>query len=144
MKRTVVSLLCACAAIGTAGADIQAPPGSEYTAERKLGRAIANLIYSPLEIPEQITRRIDQNGDNAAFSWGVVDGVSKMFQRMGYGVYELVTFWAPTYKCTYQPPYQGRCGVSGLQEYNPSNGLSEFPPDLGFETYYSYSREQGF
>ena len=46
---------------------------------------------------------------------------------MGYGIYELVTFWAPTYKCTYKPPYQGRCGMSGLKEYNPNGGLSEFP-----------------
>lgn len=48
-----------------------------------------------------------------------------MFERMGYGIYELVTFWAPTYKCTYKPPYQGRCGMSGLKEYNPNGGLSE-------------------
>ena len=61
---------------------------------------------------------------------------------MGYGIYELVTFWAPTYKCTYRPPYQGRCGMSGLKEYNPNGGLSEFPAELSFQSYYNYSRQQ--
>ena len=64
-----------------------------------------------------------------------------MFERMGYGIYELVTFWAPTYKCTYKPPYQGRCGMSGLKEYNPNGGLSEFPAELSFQSYYKYSRQ---
>ena len=79
---------------------------------------------------------------SAGFSVGIVDGTATMLERMGYGIYELVTFWAPTYKCTYKPPYQGRCGMSGLKEYNPNGGLSEFPAELSFQSYYKYSRQQ--
>ena len=109
---------------------------------RKLGRAIANLIYSVEEIPLGIINWTSREGDYAGFSVGIVDGTATMFERMGYGIYELVTFWAPTYKCTYKPPYQGRCGMSGLKEYNPNGGLSEFPAELGFQSYYKYSRQQ--
>ena len=109
---------------------------------RKLGRAIANLIYSVEEIPLGIINWTSREGDYAGFSVGIVDGTATMFERMGYGIYELVTFWAPTYKCTYKPPYQGRCGMSGLKEYNPNGGLSEFPAELSFQSYYKYSRQQ--
>ncbi len=142
MKRAIISALFAAGVIGIASADIQAPPASEYTPTRKLGRAIANLIYSVEEIPLGIINWTSREGDYAGFSVGIVDGTATMFERMGYGIYELVTFWAPTYKCTYKPPYQGRCGMSGLKEYNPNGGLSEFPAELSFQSYYRYSRQQ--
>ena len=81
-------------------------------------------------------------GDYAGFSVGIVDGIARTFTRIGYGFYELVTFWAPTYKCTYRPPYQGSCGRSGLKEYNVWSGFSEFPEELGFQSKYNYSRTQ--
>ena len=124
MKRAIISALFAAGVVGVASADIQAPPASEYTPTRKLGRAIANLIYSVEEIPLGIINWTSREGDYAGFSVGIVDGTATMFERMGYGIYELVTFWAPTYKCTYKPPYQGRCGMSGLKEYNPNGGLN--------------------
>ena len=82
-------------------------PASEYTPTRKLGRAIANLIYSVEEIPLGIINWTSREGDYAGFSVGIVDGTATMFERMGYGIYELVTFWAPTYKCTYKPLIRG-------------------------------------
>lgn len=142
MKRILLSLIFAIGVTGVVQADIQSPPGAQYTATRKLGRAISNILYSPIEIPSQMTLKGQQYGDHAAFSWGLVEGTWRMLQRMGYGMYELVTFWAPTYKCTYKPPYQGNCGQSGLIEFNPEGGLSEFPPELGFQSYYDYSRDQ--
>lgn len=142
MKRILLSLVLALGVTGVVQADIQSPPGAQYTATRKLGRAISNIIYSPIEIPSQITLKGQQYGDHAALSWGLVEGTWRMLSRMGYGMYELVTFWAPTYKCTYKPPYQGNCGQSGLIEFNPEGGLSEFPPELGFQSYYDYSRDQ--
>ena len=142
MKRAIISALFAAGVVGVASADIQAPPASEYTPTRKLGRAIANLIYSVEEIPLGIINWTSREGDYAGFSVGIVDGTATMFERMGYGIYELVTFWAPTYKCAYKPPYQGRCGMSGLKEYNPNGGLSEFPAELSFQSYYKYSRQQ--
>ena len=39
MKRAIISALFAAGVVGVASADIQAPPASEYTPTRKLGRA---------------------------------------------------------------------------------------------------------
>ncbi|MBT9450335.1 exosortase system-associated protein, TIGR04073 family [Akkermansia glycaniphila] len=144
MKRAVLSALVLFGLAGTCYADIQAPPASEYTATRKLGRAISNLIYAVEEVPTSILRWQDMDGNYAGWSVGVVDGFARTFERMGYGFYELVTFWAPTYKCTYRPPYQGSCGRNGLKEYNPWSGFTEFPQELGFQSYYNYSRQQQY
>ena len=139
MKRLLLSTILLALA-GTTYADIQAPPASEYTATRKLGRAIGNILYAVEEIPTTMIRWNSAEGDYAGFSVGIVDGVSRTFARMGYGFYELVTFWAPTYKCTYKPCYQDTCGRSGLKEYNVWGGFSEFPEELGFQSKYDYCR----
>jgi putative exosortase-associated protein (TIGR04073 family) len=142
MKRLLLSTILLAIA-GTAYADIQHPPASEYTATRKLGRAISNVIFAVDEIPNTIIRWNEREGNNAGFTVGVVDGVARTFTRMGYGFYELVTFWAPTYKCTYRPPYQGSCGRSGLKEYNTWSGFSEFPEELGFQSKMPYTQISG-
>lgn len=139
MKRLLLSTILLALA-GTTYADIQAPPASEYTATRKLGRAVSNILFAIEEIPTTIIRWNGAEGNNAGFSVGVVDGVSRTFTRMGYGFYELVTFWAPTYKCTYKPCYQDSCGRNGLKEYNVWGGFSEFPEELGFQSKYNYVR----
>ncbi len=126
---------------GSVYADIQAPPASEYTATRKLGRAIGNIVYAVEEIPTSMIRWNSEEGNYAGFSVGLVDGFSRTLSRMGYGFYELVTFWAPTYKCTYRPPYQGSCGRNGLKEYNTWSGFSEFPEELGWQSKHEYTRQ---
>ena len=125
---------------GTTYADIQAPPASEYTATRKLGRAISNVLFAVEEIPTTMIRWTSAEGDNAGFSVGVVDGVGRTLTRVGYGFDELVTFWAPTYKCTYKPCYQDSCGRSGDKAYNVWGGFSEFPEELGYQSKYDYCR----
>ena len=126
-----------------ASADIQAPPGSTYTSSRKLGRAISNILYGLTEIPEQIVRKNEAYGRKAGWSYGVVDGTNRSLRRLGYGFYELFTFTCPTYRGTFKPPYE-RCGEDNRIEMNVSDGLSEFPPELGFDTHFSYSRSQKF
>ena len=127
--------------IATSYADIQAPPGHQYTSTRKLGRALGNIFYGVMEIPEQIARKSDRYGGKTGYSYGLVDGTRRAFRRMGYGFYELVTFHCPTYHGTFKPPYSN-CGQDGRIEMNPADGLSEFPPELGAECYHSYSRTQ--
>lgn len=139
MKRLLLSTLLL-GMLGTAYADIQAPPASEYTATRKLGRAVGNILFGIEELPVTMIRWNETEGNNAGFSVGIVEGFTRTLTRMGYGFYELVTFWAPTYKCTYRPPYQGSCGRSGLIEYNTWSGFTEFPEELGFQSKYDYSR----
>jgi putative exosortase-associated protein (TIGR04073 family) len=124
-------------------ADIHAPPGSNFTAERKLGRALSNILYGFMEIPEQMVRKDEEYGRKAAWSYGSVDGTSRALRRLGYGFYELFTFNCPTYRGTFKPPYE-RCGQDNRIQMNVHDGLSEFPPELGFETYYSHSRTQKY
>jgi putative exosortase-associated protein (TIGR04073 family) len=107
--------------------------------ERKLGRALSNIVYGFMEIPEQIVRKDAQYGRKGGFAYGSVDGTSRAMRRLGYGFYELFTFTCPTYRGTFKPPYE-RCGEDNRIQMNPSDGLSEFPPELGFESRYRYTR----
>jgi putative exosortase-associated protein (TIGR04073 family) len=141
MKKLAVIATAMLALGGVASADIQAPPGHAYTATRKLGRGLGNILYGFMEIPEQIVRKSDDHGRKAGWSYGAVDGTSRALKRLGYGFYEVFTFTCPTYRGTFKPPYE-RCGEDGRIEMNPTDGLSEFPPELGFETYFSHTRSQ--
>jgi putative exosortase-associated protein (TIGR04073 family) len=143
MKNILLTFTALAAFSVSAYADIQAPPGSLYTAERKLGRAISNILYGIVEIPEQIVNKTDKYGRKGGLTYGAVDGTSRALRRVGYGFYELFTFTCPTYRGTFKPPYE-RCGADNRIEMNPSEGLSEFPPELGFETYFSHARSQGY
>jgi len=143
MKKLLI-IVSACASLtGLVSADIQAPPGSTYTSSRKLGRAISNIIYGFIEVPEQIVRKNEQYGRKGGSAYGAVDGTSRALRRLGYGFYELFTFTCPTYRGTFKPPYE-RCGEDNRIEMNVHDGLSEFPPELGFETYYYNVRTQKF
>lgn len=141
MKKLSLLATTIIALTGMVSADIQAPPGADYTATRKLGRALSNILYGLVEIPETVVRKSDTYGRKAGWSYGAVDGTHRAFRRLGYGFYELVTFSCPTYRGTYKPPYEN-CGQDGRIEMSPSQGLSEFPPELGFETYFSHARSQ--
>ncbi|MFI3243312.1 MAG: exosortase system-associated protein, TIGR04073 family [Akkermansia sp.] len=140
MKRLLLSTVLLLGLAGGTLADIQAPPASEYTATRKLGRALGNIVFAIEELPLTIIRWNGVEGNYAGASVGVVDGFARTFTRIGYGFYELVTFWAPTYKCTYRPPYQGSCGRSGLKEYNTWSGFTEFPDEISNQSKYGYTR----
>jgi len=139
-------LTIAAAVLVTAGgvqADIQSPPGSHYTSSRKLGRALSNIFYGVSEIPEQIVRKTRKHGSKAGWSHGLVSGTQRTFKRMGYGFYELFTFRCPTYKGTFKPPYE-KCGADYRIQMDPTEGLTEFPPELGPEGYYSHTRHTNY
>lgn len=141
MKKLAVIATAMLALGGIASADIQAPPGSTYTATRKLGRGLGNILYGFMEIPEQIVRKTDDHGRKAGWSYGAVDGTSRALKRLGYGFYEVFTFTCPTYRGTFKPPYE-RCGEDNRIQMNPTDGLSEFPPELGAESYFYHTRTQ--
>jgi putative exosortase-associated protein (TIGR04073 family) len=143
MKKIGITMIALITTCTCSMADIQAPPGSTYTPTRKLGRAISNILYGVVEIPEQIVRKNETYGGKAGWSYGAVDGTRRAFSRMGYGFYELFTFRSPTYHGTFKPPYE-RCGTDGNISMNVHDGLSEFPPELGPDSYYSHSRTQKF
>lgn len=143
MKNLVLIASTVLCLSGMAAADIHAPPGSEYTATRKLGRAISNIMYGFLEIPEQIVRKGDDYGRKEAYTFGAVEGTNRALRRLGYGFYELFTFTCPTYRGTFRPPYE-KCGADNRIEMDVRGGLSEFPPQLGFEGYYRHTRSQKY
>lgn len=63
---------------------------------RKLGRGVANIISSPLEIPNNMISR--WRCDNAIFESlvvGLPTGILRMVMRCGVGAFETVTFLFP-------------------------------------------------
>ena len=143
MKKLFIIVSTFAVLSGLVSADIQAPPGSTYTSSRKLGRAISNIVYGFIEIPEQIVRKDEQYGCKAGATYGAVDGTNRALRRLGYGFYELFTFTCPTYRGSFKPPYE-RCGEDNRIEMNPHDGLSEFPPELGFDGGWEHTRSQKY
>jgi putative exosortase-associated protein (TIGR04073 family) len=134
MKKLLCFLLIA-GFTGVASADIQDPPANDYGPTRKLGRSIANWfpLTALTEIPDTIATINEREGNSAAMTYGVVKGFGRFFFRFGVGWYEFLTWPIPTYKGSYRPPY--RSVTPWLH-----GGYTEFPPELGFETRYRYSR----
>jgi putative exosortase-associated protein (TIGR04073 family) len=118
----------------TALADIHEPPMADLGPIYKLGRGVANVIFGVTEIPYSICVINDTKGNSAAAGYGVLLGVQRTAYRFGKGWYDISTAPLPTYRGTYRQPY-------------PSNlvwgraGYSEFPPELGFESRFNYSRQ---
>ena len=135
MKHRTTLLLLAAFVIGSlAMADIQSPPGSHWGWSRKLSRAIANLAYGVTEVPVTWVKTNRTEGSSAAWSTMVVDGTKRSLVRVGYGLFELVTFPFPCYKGTYKPPYYSH------EKYDPHYGYDEFPPQFGHTSQATYSR----
>lgn len=132
--KAAVTLLAVLAIGGTAFADIQQPPASDYGPTRKLGRGLGNVAFGVSEIPDSIFGVNYSEGNSAAWSYGLVRGVGRTFARLGYGLYEMATFPVPTVKGSYRPPYK-----SIIPWIN--GGYEEFPPELGWETRFDYVRD---
>ena len=132
--KAAASLLAAAALAATALADIQQPPGSDYGPTRKLGRGLSNVLFGPSELLDSMAAVNYEDGNAAAWSYGLVRGIGRSFARLGYGIYDMVTFPFPTVRGSYRPPY--RSDIPWIK-----SGYQEFPPELGFETRYHYVRE---
>src|SRR5437870_13058575 len=76
----------------TSLADIQDPPGNDYGPTRKLGRGIANVAFGIAELPVQIARVNEREGNSAALSYGVVRGLGRSSMRIGAGLWEMFSF----------------------------------------------------
>lgn len=135
MKKLLILFLTAGIA-GLSMADIQAPPGQKYGSLRKLSRALANIVYGVTEIPVQWARSEQEGGASEQFAYGTVYGSGKTLARLGYGIYELITFPFPTYKGGYLPPYH----PDAREATHPSTGFLEFPPEVGFISGVVHSR----
>lgn len=139
MKNRIILLLVGALTVGSlAFADIQSSPGSKWNWSRKLSRSLANLAYGWAEYPIHYQKVEKTDGANAAFSAGAVEGTTRTAVRLGYGLYEFVTFPFPTYKGGYRPPYYKK------ERFDTWFGYEEFPPQVGFTSQARYSRTQSW
>jgi len=139
MKNRILLLLVGALTLGSlALADIQTPPAAQWNWSRKLSRALSNLAYGSTEYPITWQKNMKSDGANAAASALVVDGTARTVVRLGYGVFELVTFPFPAYHGSYRPPYYKK------DRFNPWHGYQEFPPQVGFTSQSQYSRDQNW
>lgn len=137
MKMRLVLPLVALFSIGvSAFADIQSPPGAEWNWSRKLARGLANLAYGPGEIFSYHARSLQTEGNVGASMIGPIEGGRRCLVRIGYGLFDVLTFPVPCYKGTYRPPYYVK------QRIDPWYGYDEFSPQLGITAQSTYSRIQ--
>ncbi len=118
----------------SAFADIQDPPSNDYGPTRKLGRGLSNLILAPAEIPVTIAKVNEDEGNAAAFGYGVVRGVGRSATRHIAGLLEILLWPVPAFRQSYYPILP-----SDVRYIHA--GYSEFPPELGNETKYPYVRD---
>ena len=120
MKRILfVALLLAAPQI-LARADISMPVRDTFY--DKLGRGIADLVFSPSELLDSQYSMIDTEGNTVAFTKGfLVQGVSRMVMDMGHGIFEIATAPFPTnggsYESSKLPPYDSMV----VNDYPPAD-----------------------
>ena len=131
--KNLLSLVLLSMLASTAFADIQDPPANDYGPTRKLTRGLANLMFGATEIVEQPMLMNEREGNNAAWTYGIAQGVGRFFARIHYGVYEVLTFPFPSTRSSYRTPYKSN--VPWIH-----GGMEEFPPELGSKTRYRYVR----
>jgi putative exosortase-associated protein (TIGR04073 family) len=130
-------LLAAALVLGLAAtsfADIQDPPGNDYGPTRKLGRGLSNVAFGIAELPHQIARVNDREGNSAALGYGLVRGLGRSGMRIGAGLWEMFSFPFPVNRQgNYYP-------VLPSHIHHIHGGYEEFPPELGNESKYPYVR----
>ena len=130
------TLLAAALVFGFASAsfaDIQDPPANDYGPTRKLGRGLSNVVFGIAELPVQIARVNEREGNSAALSYGVVRGLGRTYMRFHAGLWEMFSFPFPVNQGTYLPILPGHIR-------HIHGGYEEFPPELGNESKYPYVR----
>src|SRR5437870_10921795 len=92
--------------LGLAGSlfgDIQDPPGNDYGPTRKLGRGLSNFFFAPTEIYTTIAKINDEEGNSAAYGYGVVRGLGRSATRHYVGFLEILTWPFPVWRQSYYP-----------------------------------------
>ena len=115
-------------------ADIQDPPSNDYGPTRKLGRGLSNFFLAPAEIPVTIAKINNDEGNSAAFGYGVVRGLGRSATRHIAGFLEIVLWPVPAWKQSYYPLLPS--DIPWIHA-----GYPEFPPELGNESKYPYVRD---
>lgn len=132
MKLFICSLIVLIG-FSVARADIQDPPAKRYDNHRKFSRGVANMAYGLTEIPHTMIVVNNEEGNSAAFSLGLISGARRTLERFGVGVFEVVTHPFAINRGTYKPYFK-----SPTRSHHGT--FEEFPPELGFNSSYTYSR----
>ena len=69
----------------------------------KLGRGIANVVFSPAELAIQIQTVKNRAGGIAGITYGPLRGVAFTLARIGVGIVDIVTFPFPLPDCPETP-----------------------------------------
>jgi putative exosortase-associated protein (TIGR04073 family) len=115
--------------------DIQDPPANAHGPIRKLSRGLSNVMFASTELLTWADLENETLGNAANAS--PVRGVWRFMTRIGVGLYDILTFPAPTWMGSYGP-VEGLLHRSTIPWVN--GGFEEFPPELGFETRMPYAR----
>src|SRR5207245_10130979 len=99
----IIVFLAGLALASSALADIHDPPGNDYGPTRKLGRGFANFFLGPAEIPVTVCKIAKDEGDAAAFGYGVVRGLGRAKARHIAGLLEIVLWPVPAWRQSYYP-----------------------------------------
>ena len=138
MRMKVALPLLACLAFANGAlADIHDPPSNDYGPTRKLGRGLSNFFLAPTEIPVTIGRINSTEGNAAAAGYGVVRGIGRARARHIAGFLEIVLWPIPAYRQSYYPLLPS--DIPWIHA-----GYSEFPPELGNESKYQYTRDYDY
>jgi hypothetical protein len=144
VKRPLSTCIAALAAVVAAShllADIQEPPLMQYTATRKLARGLSNLTGSHMELLDVLLHsdefepyKLARGTSEFNAGWlSLFEGVRRTVVRLGMGFFETVTAPVTWPAATYKP--QLRSTIPWV-----STGYEEFPPTLGLQDRYDYSR----
>jgi len=81
----------------------------EQTALSKLSRGFTNLTMGWMELGKQPMKVKQEHGDGAGdiagMSWGIVKGFTHFIGRTVVGVYEIATFFIPSFEPVIEPEY---------------------------------------
>ena len=73
----------------------------------KLSRGIANVVFSPLELPISWHDTNNEMGGIAGITYGTLKGVGCVLARIGVGIVDIVTFPFPLPNCPDDPEGYG-------------------------------------
>jgi len=138
---TCLAAIVAVVAVSNLVADIQEPPLVQYTATRKLARGLSNLTGSHMELLDVFLHsdefepyKLARGTSEFNVGWlSLFEGVRRTVVRLGMGFFETVTAPVTWPAATYKP--QLKSTIPWV-----STGYEEFPPTLGLQDRYDYSR----
>ncbi|UCG35405.1 MAG: exosortase system-associated protein, TIGR04073 family [Candidatus Omnitrophota bacterium] len=78
---------------------------TDHNALRKAARGLVNVSGCWMEIPRQMIKVKEAEGDLAGISWGMAKGFTFLIGRALVGVYEIATFIIPKYKPLVEPEF---------------------------------------